>query len=81
MFTTLVGAAALIELLNQVLVQYSFMRDTKQDPEKHVTVNIPAVIEKLELDGWNDLSVDEKVQIFRRGLQRQEYKEHIENAA
>jgi hypothetical protein len=81
MFITLLAVAGLLQLADTALVQYGYMKNTKaEDPKRvYVPVHVLAVLEDTELQSWNDLSLDTKVLAFRRGLQRQEYKEHIEN--
>jgi len=83
MFIALITVAGLLQLADIALVQYGYMKSVKAaDPKKvYVPVNVLAVLEEDELQSWNDFNLDGKVLAFRRGLQRQEYKEHIENSA
>jgi len=81
MFKVLAGIAAALHVLDEALVQYGYMRNSG-DPNPKRTykqVDVKVVLDAEEVEGWDRASIDGKVAAFRRGLQRQQFRERVEN--
>lgn len=81
MFMVLTGVAAALHALDEALVQYGYMRNSG-DPNPKRTykqVDVKVVLDAEEVEDWDRSSIEDKVASFRRGLQRQQFRERVEN--
>jgi hypothetical protein len=74
MVTALIGVAACLLAIDEVLVQHCYLKDIlhKRPGRSFVEKDIKVVVTEDDLRLWDTMTNEDKVSAFRRGLQRKQ---------